>query len=279
MFWVSGIAVAVGTFAGSWWKKRSRSRVYIENVDPWFLYVTETGEAFMTKCEPKPAGALRFVCVSDTHTREGELLLPQGDVLVHAGDVLYRNGDSEGHSNILRFNHWAERQPFAWRLLVGGNHDQALEDAGVEGAREEFGAGHYLKDELLVVEGLKVYGSPESRPYVKGALTASRAFQVAGPPAHVAEIPDGLDILVTHGAPQGQLDLVGEARVGCPVLAQRVRGAQPRFHVFGHVHQPHPRVSKEGGTVYINACSVPGFDPHHGDLLPPIVFDAVPRHA
>ena len=31
-------------------------------------------------------GISRFVCISDTHTRTGQLKLPPGDVLVHAGD-------------------------------------------------------------------------------------------------------------------------------------------------------------------------------------------------
>ena len=32
---------------------------------------------------PKPAGAVRFVCVSDTHGLTGSLQLPAGDVLLH----------------------------------------------------------------------------------------------------------------------------------------------------------------------------------------------------
>ena len=30
---------------------------------------------------------IRNVCISDTHTRHGELAMPPGDVLVHAGDL------------------------------------------------------------------------------------------------------------------------------------------------------------------------------------------------
>ena len=35
---------------------------------------------------PKPEGAVRFVCISDTHGRLISEPLPEGDVLLHAGD-------------------------------------------------------------------------------------------------------------------------------------------------------------------------------------------------
>lgn len=34
---------------------------------------------------PKPEGATRFVCISDTHTKHREIVIPDGDVLIHCG--------------------------------------------------------------------------------------------------------------------------------------------------------------------------------------------------
>lgn len=34
---------------------------------------------------PKQEGMIRFVCISDTHTRD-QFNVPDGDVLLHAGD-------------------------------------------------------------------------------------------------------------------------------------------------------------------------------------------------
>ena len=38
---------------------------------------------------PKPAGHLRMVCISDTHSETRWLNVPDGDVLIHAGDFTY----------------------------------------------------------------------------------------------------------------------------------------------------------------------------------------------
>jgi Icc-related predicted phosphoesterase len=51
-------------------------------------------------------------------------------------------------------------------------------------------------------------------------------------------IPEGVDILMTHGPPAGFGDqiLLGK-NVGCPELLKRVLAAKPRFHLFGHIHE------------------------------------------
>jgi Icc-related predicted phosphoesterase len=54
-------------------------------------------------------------------------------------------------------------------------------------------------------------------------------------------IPEGLDILATHGPPYGVLDATyGHNNkvelVGCSALRKRVAKALPRYMLFGHVH-------------------------------------------
>ncbi|XP_010788446.1 metallophosphoesterase domain-containing protein 1-like [Notothenia coriiceps] len=54
------------------------------------------------------------------------------------------------------------------------------------------------------------------------------------------QIPDNTDILVTHCPPLGFLDWVPKKmqRVGCMELLNTVqRRVQPKFHVFGHIHE------------------------------------------
>ncbi len=66
-------------------------------------------------------------------------------------------------------------------------------------------------------------------------------------------IPDGLDVLITHGPPAhiGDRLLSGE-HVGCEDLRQVVRQRRPRLHVFGHIHEGYG-VVREGGITYVNA--------------------------
>src|SRR5437762_14294021 len=71
-----------------------------------------------------------------------------------------------------------------------------------------------------------VRGSPVI-PLYGGAFGMSRA---ADRKRHWARIPEGLDILVTHGPPLGILDELGPGRHdGCPELCEAVSQARPRF--------------------------------------------------
>ena len=71
---------------------------------------------------------------------------------------------------------------------------------------------------------------------------------------HWAEIPDGLDILITHGPPFAILDhgLPSEPREGCPYLFEEVFRARPRLHVFGHIHAGYGTLRTDD-TLFVNA--------------------------
>ena len=69
-------------------------------------------------------GALTCVCISDTHGLHESLApLPEGDVLIHAGDCL----GSGSLRSLEAFAEWFEAQPHRHKILVAGNHDDAIE--------------------------------------------------------------------------------------------------------------------------------------------------------
>ncbi|KAI2662909.1 Metallophosphoesterase MPPED2 [Labeo rohita] len=85
-------------------------------------------------------------------------------------------------------------------------------------------------------------------------------------------IPEGIDILMTHGPPLGFRDWVPKElqRVGCVELLNTVqRRVRPKLHVFGGIHEGYG-IMTDGYTTFINAstCTV-SFQPTN----PPIVFD------
>ncbi|XP_049746741.1 metallophosphoesterase MPPED2 isoform X3 [Elephas maximus indicus] len=85
-------------------------------------------------------------------------------------------------------------------------------------------------------------------------------------------IPEGIDILMTHGPPLGFRDWVPKElqRVGCVELLNTVqRRVRPKLHVFGGIHEGYG-IMTDGYTTYINAstCTV-SFQPTN----PPIIFD------
>merc|ERR1719188_976337 len=74
----------------------------------------------------KETGAVRFVCISDTHGRHAELtsLLPDGDVLLHAGDFTMTGGADE----LGAFGKWLAGLPYPRKILISGNHDITLHE-------------------------------------------------------------------------------------------------------------------------------------------------------
>ena len=68
---------------------------------------------------------MRIVLISDTHGLHDRVpQLPQGDILVHAGDFMNAGYDLR---EVVSFNRWLGEQPFAHRIVCGGNHDRLFE--------------------------------------------------------------------------------------------------------------------------------------------------------
>ena len=105
-------------------------------------------------------------------------------------------------------------------------------------------------DSGVEIEGLKIWGSPVT-PLYGGAFGKSRPEDRK---RHWAQIPDGLDILITHGPPFAILDhgLSSERREGCPYLLEAVFRAMPWVHVFGHIHAGYGTL-RTGNTLFVNA--------------------------
>jgi len=189
---------------------------------------------------------MRIVAISDTHNREVEL--PEGDLLIVAGDLTATGGPRE----LENFNRYLERQSVKFGhdpLVIAGNHDFAFEDAPTE-ARRLLSAAVYLEDELVEIDGKLIYGSPWTPEFKRWAFMKER-----GPEIRQAwkKIPDGLDVLVTHGPPHGILDYCG-VNAGCEELLETLTkrlARPPRFHVFGHIHEGYGQEQGER-TVFLN---------------------------
>lgn len=58
--------------------------------------------------------------------------------------------------------------------------------------------------------------------------------------------------LITHGPPFGILDeTVYGNRTGCEELRLRVYQVNPKFHIFGHIHEDYGSFTK-GETIFVN---------------------------
>lgn len=216
---------------------------------------------------------MRIVCLSDTHGLSvlGDLSIPAGDVLVHAGD-----GTNVGAAEDVRgWLEWVAAQPHPYKVVIAGNHDR-LFDTDPAAALSMVPAGvFYLQDSGCVINGVRFWGSPWQPSWPSWAFFLPRS----GPRIRERwnSIPFDTEVLVTHTPPYGVLDLVDgdEGRLGCEELSLRVASVRPRLHVFGHVHQGHG-VLKRNGVLSVNASIL---NEHYRIGHAPVVVDLDVRGA
>jgi predicted phosphohydrolase len=193
---------------------------------------------------------VRIVAVADTHLFHGAFTVPDGDVFVHAGD-LCRGGKLD---ELLVAADWIAELPHRHKVIVAGNHDWAFvrEPAA---ARAMFKGAHYLEDAELTIDGVRFYGSPWQPAFYDWAFNLPRGPALA---AVWAKIPRGIDVLVTHGPPDGIGDrTTATRRAGCADLRARVAEVRPRLHLFGHIHQD-GGVWRDGATTFANVTTWDG---------------------
>jgi predicted phosphohydrolase len=190
---------------------------------------------------------MRIVAVADTHLFTEDIVIPEGDIFVHAGDMC-RRGDLE---ELERAASWIASLPHRHKIVIAGNHD-GLFAQDPPAARALFSSFHYLEDAELALEGLRFYGSPWQPEFNDWAFNLPRGEPLA---AVWRKIPHGIDVLITHGPPEGIGDRSGmDARAGCADLLARVIEVAPRLHLFGHIHQD-GGVWTRGSTLFANVTT------------------------
>lgn len=187
-----------------------------------------------------------IVAISDTHGMYEQVDVPDGDILIHAGDITGQGT----YENLEEFNAWLGGLPHKHKVVIAGNHDWCFE-WDQDRCRDILSNGLYLQDEQTEIEGLKIYGSPWQPAFYDWAFNLPRG------PALVekwSEIPEGLDVLITHGPPHGILDQTRKElrNVGCQDLLDAVLDKLPRHHIFGHIHEGYGE-HKEFGIHFVNA--------------------------
>lgn len=172
----------------------------------------------------------RIVAVADTHNEHQRLSIPEGDVFIHAGDLTGRGTLPE----LERVADWLRSLPHAHKVVIAGNHDFGLQRNPAM-ARPLFHGLTFLEDSEATVAGLRIWGSPWQPWFHDWAFNARRGPEID---AKWQLIPEGIDVLVTHGPPLGYGDKVYDGeRVGCADLLRQLPRVHPRLHLFGHIHE------------------------------------------
>jgi Icc-related predicted phosphoesterase len=203
--------------------------------------------------------SVKVVVISDTHNDTNQLRfsIPPGDILIHCGDFTERKDwfglePKQIPSSVKNFVEFMASLPHKHKLVIAGNHEIGFNQLSVEEIRELLPGCHYLLDECIEVEGLKIYGTPWTIQAMMGysAPSETRRQELWN------LIPEGLDILVSHSPPRGILD--GNAMgkpCGCKLLRERVSQIKPKVHLFGHIHESEGWTVEEGIT-FVNASFI-----------------------
>ena len=191
--------------------------------------------------------------ISDTHGKHYELNkdLPGGWMIIHCGDISNRGLMSE----INDFTNWFGKLPYEHKIFIAGNHDFGFEDVRHHNDPAPIipDGVIYLEDEMVEIDGIKIYGSPWQPRFYDWAFNVNRGEEIA---KKWAMIPGNADIVVTHGPVFGILDdTVQGQRVGCEDLYMRIMDVKPKIHACGHIHYGYG-VKDYDGVTFVNASSL-----------------------
>ena len=167
---------------------------------------------------------------SDTHGNHRRLQVPEdADIVICAGDAV--EDDLKG-GEYDDFISWFGSLPVKWKLFVPGNHELSFSRSRYQTIVEQFKAAGIivLQDAVEDCDGV-VIGS------------ISRDARIAD-----EDIPDDIDILVTHWPPYGILD----NDLGSLDILNFVLKAQPKWHLFGHIHETEGQQFQLGRTICQN---------------------------
>lgn len=108
--------------------------------------------------------------------------------------------------------------PYKHKVVIAGNHDFALDKESYQAGLKKKHMGEeldtdeeirkmkevctYLEHEMVEVEGVRIFGSPYSVEFFDwGFMYCENQSENLW-----SQIPDNIDVLVTHGPPAGILD-------------------------------------------------------------------------
>jgi Icc-related predicted phosphoesterase len=177
--------------------------------------------------------------IGDTHTYHNLLEIPKDiDIVIFSGDCSNPRDPYSNELEVRNFIDWFKCLPIKHKIFVAGNHDSSIEKGLV--TKKDFIQYNiiYLENEHVVVEGIKIFGSPYTPTFgnwsfMKERHKLDRIWDNA--------IDNNSDIIVVHGPPKGILDLSYDRdnkleNCGDKSLWNKVQIVKPKLMLFGHIH-------------------------------------------
>lgn len=226
---------------------------------------------------------MKVCAVSDLH---GDLIdIKPCDLVLICGDSVPLNIQSSTNRTKKwykeKFIKWAENLPCEKVIFIAGNHELGFKGHQIiyENLFPASNKITYLchKEYIFTHNGkdYRIFGTPYCKKFGDWAFmypddVLKQIFN---------EIPEGLDILITHDAPYGVSDIVlqsscswydGKTHLGNIPLREAILEKKPKIVVHGHIHSSSREFENLGISKVIN-CSI--VNENYSPVYAPIVFE------
>lgn len=173
----------------------------------------------------------KIFAFSDTHGMNNRLEIPEDvDILICCGDCTL---DHYADKDFIRFMEWYAKQPAKYKIFTPGNHDVFYELNPEVAITYIPSSVQHLDDSGIQIDNISIY-AVNCRPWRFKGIER--------------ELPEGIDILLSHAPAKGHLD----NNTGCEVLMRMVESAKPQYHIFGHIHELGCQQEVTPDTIYLN---------------------------
>jgi Icc-related predicted phosphoesterase len=189
---------------------------------------------------------MRITCISDIH---GHLIpINSTDLLLIAGDLCPMGNHNVNYQRVwldTDFRWWLKDVPAKYKVFIFGNHDfvgEVCPDEVKKIFKNEKNT-FLLQDSGCEVEGIKIWGSAWTNYFYGWAFNLYEQDLKH----RWDDIPEGTNILVTHGPPYGYGDKVAgkvtdeekwpePEHAGSTTLLERLKVIRPQLTCYGHIH-------------------------------------------
>ena len=192
---------------------------------------------------------MKFACLSDLHndlrvvTKLFEL---EFDAILIAGD-LTNFGTSKELKTILKALDFGKPV-----IFIAGNHDFGVTGEKFKKFLEPRKNFHFLKNSYVTINGIKIYGMPQSLIFKNWAfMIKEKEFEKYLPKEHA-------DILLFHQPPAGVglatvESAFGEYDAGSEAIRAFLESSTAKYCITGHIHEHEGKTATIGSVKIINA--------------------------
>ena len=195
---------------------------------------------------------MKIVSTADLHG-ELEFKLPSGDILTISGDICPVRGSHSPTTQMYwlknHFLPWCDKlikdSIFKHVVFISGNHDFVFKKVTTITSGDFYmnlpNNVHYLFDAGVEIEGIKIYGTPWTPTFGNWAYMCSEDIldQI------YSKIPEGLDILLSHGPAYGWNDTILKGpykpdvieHIGSKSLRKHIIRSKVKHFLYGHIHE------------------------------------------